>query len=139
MGDYYISTEKEKLDIPKIHREIKDSYWGGYRTFAMTAMTIEKSICFGVYSEDNQQMGFARLLSDGVVFAYLMDVMVFDPFKGKGLGKKLVEHILKHPLVDGVLTVALKTRDAHRLYKNFGFTEISDTEMWMVKDTATYE
>ncbi|UJH67248.1 GNAT family N-acetyltransferase [Allomuricauda sp. SCSIO 65647] len=136
MEDFYISTEKERLNIAKIHREIKDSYWGDYRTFEMTTATIDHSICFGVYTHQGEQIGFARLLTDRVVFAYLMDVMIFDPYKGMGIGKKLMQHIMCHPMVDGVLTVALKTKDAHGLYEDFGFKSIGDSPVWMAIDNA---
>ena len=83
--DFDISTDKSKLNVPKIHQKIKGSYWGGYRTEEMTIATIENSMCFGMYSKTGEQMGFARVLTDKVVFAYLMDVMIFEPYKGKGV------------------------------------------------------
>jgi len=136
MDDFYISEDKEKLDMVKIHQAIKTSYWGGYRTPELTATTIERSICFGLYSQDHDQVGFARVLTDGVVFAYIMDVFIFDPYKGKGLGKKLMEHLMKHSLVKNVLTIALKTKDAHGLYENFGFKSVGNSPLWMAIDNA---
>ena len=137
--DIDISTGKNRLDILKIHQEIKDSYWGGYRTLEMTQKTIENSMCFGVYSKEGEQLGFARVLTDKVVFAYLMDVMIFEPYKGKGLGKKLIRHILDHPEIKEVHTVALKTKDAHELYKPFGFDKVGNSDMWMAMDKAKYD
>ena len=137
--DYYISTDKDKLDIPKIHQQVKSTYWGGYRTLELTTTTIESCLCFGLYTQDDEQIGFARVLTDKVVFAYLMDVLIFEPFKGKGLGKLLVKHILDHPDITNVFTVALKTKDAHGLYGPFGFSKVGDSEMWMALDKAKYE
>ncbi|RDY61623.1 GNAT family N-acetyltransferase [Flagellimonas nanhaiensis] len=137
--DFDISTDKSKLDVPKIHQEIKNSYWGGYRTEEMTTTTIENSMCFGMYSRTGEQLGFARVLTDKVVFAYLMDVIIFEPHQGKGLGKILVKHIINHSEIKEVHTIALKTKDAHGLYKPFGFNRVGDSDMWMALDKAKYE
>ncbi|MEX0274120.1 MAG: GNAT family N-acetyltransferase [Flavobacteriaceae bacterium] len=135
-NEFHISTDKDKLDIPKIHGTIKDSYWGGYRDMEMTRTTIENSMCFGIYATDGEQVGFARVLTDKVAFAYIMDVLVFDPYKGKGLGKMLMEYIMGHPVIENVLTIALKTKDAHLFYGPFGFKKIGDSSLWMAKDRA---
>ncbi len=137
--DYYISTDKDKLDIPKIHEQVKSTYWGGYRTLELTTTTIESCLCFGLYTKEDEQVGFARVLTDKVVFAYLMDVIIFEPYKGKGLGKKLVTHILDHSDIKNVFTVALKTKDAHGLYAPFGFSKVGESEMWMALDKAKYD
>ena len=133
-----VSTDKSFLDVERIHAEIKSSYWGDYRTLNLTKTTIENSMCFGVYDEIGTQLGFARVLTDKVVFAYLMDVIVFEPYKGKGIGKLLVKNILDHPDISDVQTVALKTKDAHRLYTPFGFEIVGDSSMWMAMDKAKY-
>lgn len=137
--EFYISDDKGLLDFDRVHKEVKDSYWGGYRTKEMTLTTIENSWCFGIYSKNEGQVGFARLITDKLVFAYIMDVIIFDPFKGKGLGKMLMEHILENSEIKQVQTVALKTKDAHGLYEAFGFQKVGDSEMWMAKDKAKYD
>lgn len=137
-GEFYISTEKNKLNIQRVHKEVKESYWGDYRTLEMTKSAIENSICFGVYSKTNEQVGFARVLTDKVVLAYIMDVLIFDAYRGKGLGKMLIECILNHPTIKNVQTIALKTKDAHGMYEPYGFNRIGDSTMWMAKDIAKY-
>lgn len=137
--DCYISTDKDKLDIPKIHQEVKSTYWGGYRTLELTEKTIENCLCFGLYTQGDVQIGFARVLTDKVVFAYIMDVIIFEPHKGKGLGKMLVKQILEHPDIKVVFTVALKTKDAHGLYEPLGFSKVGNSEMWMAMDKAKYD
>lgn len=102
--DFYISTDKGKLNKQKIHEEVSSTYWGKGRTWEETQMTIEKSICFGMFDKNDEQIAYARMMTDGLVFAYIMDVIVFDPYKGKGLGKKLVQHILDRPDVKKVNT-----------------------------------
>ncbi|MCL6266015.1 GNAT family N-acetyltransferase [Flagellimonas myxillae] len=136
---YKISSDKDKLDIQKIHDVIKASYWGRYRTFEMTKTSIENSICFGMYSDRGEQLGFARMITDKLVFAYIMDVIIFEPYQGQGLGKKLMQHILNVPDIQDVHTIALKTKDAHGLYESFGFNKVGDSEMWMAKDQAKYD
>lgn len=137
--EYYISTDKDKLDIPKIHQQVKNTYWGGYRTLELTTTTIKSCLCFGLYTQEDEQIGFARVLTDKVVFAYLMDVLIFEPFKGKGLGKMLVKYILEHPDIKNVFTVALKTKDAHGLYAPLGFSKVGNSDMWMAMDKAKYD
>ncbi len=130
-----ISTDKSLLDFEKVHFEIKNSYWGNYRSEEQTKKTIENSICFGVFKA-NQQIGFARVLTDEVVFAHIMDVIIFDGFKGQGLGKKLVEQILKDSRIKDVLTICLKTKDAHSFYEDFGFKTVGNSALWMTIDKA---
>src|SRR5690606_8393229 len=81
----------------------------------------------------------ARLLTDSVVFAYIMDVVIFDPYKGRGLGKMLIKYIMDRPDVQTVKTVALKTKDAHALYEAFGFERVGNSEMWLAIDRAKYD
>lgn len=137
--EFYISSDRQKLDILKIHKAVKDSYWGEYRNMEMTQLTVDNSMCFGVYTQEGEQVGFARVLTDRVVFAYIMDVLIFEGFRGKGLGKKLMEYIMEHPEIKQVQTIALKTKDAHSLYEPFGFEKVGDSELWMAKDNAVYE
>lgn len=131
----YISADKEKLDVTKIHRFIsEDSYWGMGRTMEDVQLTLDNSYCFGMYSETNEQLGFARVVTDFVVFAYLMDVIVFKDYQNKGLGYKLISYVIKSEALSKIRTFALKTKDAHALYERFGFKKIGDSELWMAKD-----
>ncbi|MEZ4810991.1 MAG: GNAT family N-acetyltransferase [Allomuricauda sp.] len=137
--DFYISEDKDKLDIPKIHKEVTSTYWGGKRTWEETLLTIEKCACFGIFTNEGEQIGYARLLTDSLIFAYIMDVIIFNPHKGKGLGKLLVKHILDRPDVSKVNTVALKTKDAHSFYEDLGFKRIGNSDMWMAIDRVKYD
>ena len=131
----YISTNKEDLDIPKIHRYIsEDSYWGKGRSLEDVQKTIDNSLCFGLYLETDEQLGFARVVTDFVVFAYMMDVIIVDSHQGKGLGNRLISHIMDSDKLKNIKTIALKTKDAHLLYERFGFEKIGDSKLWMTKD-----
>ncbi|MBO0340922.1 MAG: GNAT family N-acetyltransferase [Bacteroidota bacterium] len=137
--EFHISTEKDKLDIQKVHQQVSSTYWGKGRTKEQTLMTINNSICFGMYTEEGEQIAYARIMTDGLIFAYIMDVVVFDPYKGKGLGKKLVKHILERPDVKKVNTVALKTMDTHRFYEALGFKSVGNSKMWMSIERVKYD
>ena len=134
-SDILISTDKSFLDFDKVHKEIKNSYWGSYRSEEQTQKTIENSICFGMYKA-KEQIGFARVLTDEVVLAHIMDVIIFDGHKGKGLGKILVEHVLKDARVNDVLSITLKTKDAHTFYEKYGFKRVGNSKLWMAIDRA---
>ncbi len=130
-----ISSDKSLLNVDKVHRAIKNAYWGSYRSVEQTKKTIENSICYGVY-RSKEQIGFARVLTDEVVFAHIMDVIIFEEFKGQGIGKKLVEHILKDSRMKDVLTICLKTKDAHAFYEKYGFEPVGNSDLWMAIDNA---
>jgi GNAT superfamily N-acetyltransferase len=80
-------------------------------------------LCFGVYTA-GRQIGFGRVITDCAVFGYLSDVFVLPEFRGRGVGKYLVKAMLEHPDVRGLKLILLRTRDAHGLYAQFGFTPL---------------
>ena len=137
--EHYISQDKDKLDLEKIHREITATYWAGERSMEETLRSIENSICFGLYDKKGEQLGYTRLVTDHVVFAYLMDVIIFAPHRGKGLGKALLGHILGLPEIQKLSTLALKTKDAHGLYEAFGFMRVGDSPLWMSIDKLKFD
>lgn len=96
----------------------------------MVEKSIQGSLCFGIYHDENQ-IGFARVISDMASFAYLADVFVDEIYRGRGLSKWLMEVILSHPDLQGLRRFMLATRDAHGLYKQFGFSQLSLPERWM--------
>ena len=70
-------------------------------------------------------------MTDRATFAYLADVFVVEDQRGQGLGAWLVETVLAHPELQGLRRWLLATRDAHALYRKFGFTAISDVSRLM--------
>lgn len=127
-----VSTDKNKLDVPFIQNFLKDIYWAAGRTIEEVQTTIDVSFCFGIYLED-QQIGFARVITDYVVFAYLMDVFIDENHRGKGYSSILIEAMMSEPQLQQVKIWRLATSDAHFLYEKFGFTALAHPEKMMEK------
>ena len=132
MNKITISTERAKLDIPYIHNFLSNSYWGKGRTVEAVQKSIDNSMCYGVYL-DEKQIGFARIVSDTVVFAYLMDVFIDKNYNGKGYAQQLLKFILEDPELADVKKWGLRTKDAHSLYEKVGFTPLADPTTSMEK------
>ncbi|WP_456441926.1 GNAT family N-acetyltransferase [Psychroserpens sp.] len=125
-----ISKDKSRLDINLIHEFLTETYWAKGRTRDEVKTSIEHCLCFGVYI-DNKQIGFARVATDYVVFAYLMDVFILPEHRRKGYSKQLMKVINEEPLLQLCKTWMLKTSDAHKLYNQFGYTELKHPEKVM--------
>jgi len=134
---YLISTDKKKLDHGVIYRFLTASYWATGRTLQEVSSSIENSICFGVYAEDTQ-IGFGRVITDFVTFAYLADVFILPAHRGKGLGKWLVESILSMPELQKNTFWLLLTQDAQWLYQSSGFRRFHYPDGVMVKQVQKY-
>lgn len=132
MSDLIISTDKSRLDIKVIHAYLTSSYWAEGRTMEAVRQSIDHSICFGAYLEDDQ-VGFARVVTDHTIFAYIMDVFILEEYKGEGYGKQLMKAIMNHEDLIGVENWFLRTMDAQGLYQQFGFTELEFPERSMAK------
>jgi len=128
--EYLISTNKDTLNIPFIHQFLSNTYWAAGIPVATIERSIENSLCFGLY-KGNEQIGFARVVTDQATFAYLADVFVADAWRGQGLSKWLVEVILQHPGLQNLRRFMLATRDAHSLYARYGFKPLAQPEFIM--------
>ncbi|MFK7000717.1 GNAT family N-acetyltransferase [Flavobacterium oreochromis] len=127
-----ISTDKTQLDISFIENFLKDIYWSAPRTREEVQMTIDHSVCFGLYL-DRKQIGFARVITDFVVFAYVMDVFITENYRGNGYSSILIKAMLEEPKLQPIKIWRLATRDAHFLYEKFGFTKLRYPERMMEK------
>ena len=135
MSNFKISTDKDKLDLNVIHDFLTNrSYWAIGRSFETVKRSIENSICFGVYDNSDKLVGFARVLTDYAVFAYIMDVFILEDYRKQGLGKQLMSAIIQHSDLQGLQRFMLATNDAHELYEQYGFrqTVIPDKIMEIV-------
>ena len=128
---YLISTDIRRIDLQFVHRYLsEESYWAKGVPLDVVRKSIAHSVCFGVY-EAEQQIGFARVVSDCATFAYLADVFIIQAQQGKGLAKWLISCVLSHPELQGLRRWALVTADAHGLYTQSGFRQLAKPERWM--------
>jgi GNAT superfamily N-acetyltransferase len=127
-----LSKDKNRLKINIIQEMLQDTYWAKTRTQEEIQRTIDNSRCYGLFL-DGEQIGFARVLSDTVVFAYLMDVLIHKNHKGKGYAKVLLDFIFNDPEYAHIHRWNLATRDAHGLYEKYGFSKPAQPEVFMEK------
>ncbi|MCU1246538.1 MAG: family acetyltransferase, partial [Acidobacteria bacterium] len=121
---YSVTTDRARLDLDLIHGWLsRESYWAAGISRLLVERSIEHSLCFGVLDGDTQ-IGFARVVTDYATFAYLADVFVLPTHRGLGLSKLLMAAIREHPSLQDVRRWSLVTRDAHRLYQQFGFAPL---------------
>jgi GNAT superfamily N-acetyltransferase len=138
-GDLLLSTDRGRLNLDTIHSFLRMCYWARGIPREVVARSIQNSLCFGVYKHA-QQVGFARVVSDFATYAYIGDVFVLDAFRGQGLGKWMMEAIMRHPQLQGLRRWTLATRDAHPLYAQFGFTPLKKPGNFMeLHDPNVYQ
>ena len=131
---YKISDQTSLLQIDRIHEMLQKSYWAQARSKETIAQSILHSICFGAYCE-GVQVGFARCVTDYATIFWLCDVIVDEAYRGRGIGKALMEAVASHEKLQG-LSGILMTRDAHGLYAKHGFA-IVDAGRTMRKPAQT--
>ncbi len=128
---FTLSTDKKRLDIACIHRYLSgESYWCKNVPLEIVQKSIEGAVCVGVY-DGSEQVGFARVVTDHATFGYLADVFILPAYRGKGLGKWLMQFIMAHPQLQGFRNWMLATKDAHGLYAQFGFKPLENPERYM--------
>lgn len=120
---FELDDDPGRIDVDVVWRYLADqSYWGRGRSRAFVAETIERSHrVVGAY-QDSAQVGFARVVSDGLTVAYLCDVFVLPAYQGRGIGRALVREAVDGGNLAGLKWI-LHTEDAHDLYRKLGFTE----------------
>ena len=131
-GEYLISTDRGRLDVPAIHAFLTAAYWAEGIPIEIVRRSIEHSLAFGLYHGE-RQIGFARVVTDYATFAYIGDVFVLEGYRGRGLARWLMEVIAAHPRLQGLRNWLLATRDAHVLYRTVGFAPLAIPERWMVR------
>jgi len=132
-----ISTDPSRLDLDVIHGFLAGSYWAAGIPRELVARAIRHSTCFGAF-DGGEQVGFARVISDHATFAYVCDVFVVESHRGRGVGKRLMAAIKSHPDLQDLRRWVLFTRDAHDLYRQYGFTEGSQPERLMEIRSGPY-
>ncbi len=129
-GRFLVSTDPSLLDVAAIHDFLSHCDWAEGIPKKLVERSISGSLCFGLY-DGRTQIGFARVITDYATFAYLADVYVLEQYRGQGLGTWMVDCIMAHPDLQGLRRWCLLTRDAHGLYRKFGFTNAKDPGRYM--------
>ena len=131
VAGYEISTDQDRLDVDVVYDFLSEqAYWSLGIPRTVVERSIANSMCFGVYL-GSAQVGFARIVTDKATFALVADVFILEPHRGKGLSKWLMHEVMTHPDLQGLRRLLLLTSDAHSLYAQFGFTEISNAWRFM--------
>jgi GNAT superfamily N-acetyltransferase len=130
-GDYSISTDPGSMDVEAVHAYLSRSYWARGIPTEVVSRAIRGSLCFALLYKGNEQVGFARVVTDRATFAYLADVYVLEGHRGHGLARWLIDVVLAHPDLQGLRRFLLGTRDAHGLYTKLGFTPLAHPEYFM--------
>jgi ribosomal protein S18 acetylase RimI-like enzyme len=127
-----ICSDNEKLRIGNIQEMLSKLFWSPSITENEILKGINNSaLIVGAYAENGKQIGFLRVVSDKVRFAYLLDVVVNEDYRRQGIGQKMVKFALVHPELKDVYQWLLMTRNAHGVYSKLGFDSLRNPEMWM--------
>jgi GNAT superfamily N-acetyltransferase len=132
---FTISTDPARLDMEGVYAYVSNSYWAHGIPRDVFDRSVRHALCFGIY-EGARQVGFARVVTDFATVAYVGDVFVLEPWRGRGLSRWLMEVISTHPELQGFRRWILLTRDAHGLFEKFGFTPLGSPDRWMEKWAA---
>jgi GNAT superfamily N-acetyltransferase len=130
MSRYQLLLGYENMDMGSIHAYLSSAYWSPGVPFEIVERAARNSLCVGVF-EGQQQVAYARAVTDRATFAYLADVYVLEAHRGQGLSKAMLNALFKHEDLQGLRRMMLATRDAHALYRRFGFTELNSPAMMM--------
>jgi GNAT superfamily N-acetyltransferase len=131
-GDHWVSDDRTLVDTARVHRWLSEqSYWAQGRSYEVVDRSIRESLTLGLYGPSGEQVGVCRWVTDYATFAWLSDVFVDVTLRGTGLGSFLVATAMAHPDVWDLPLHVLGTRDAHDLYRRFGFESVASPERWM--------
>lgn len=139
MGACFVTTDPTKVDREMVYGFLSQSYWAKGIPRQLLERAVANSLCFSLF-DGNDQIGFARVVTDRATFAYLADVFVLPSHRGRGLSKLLMETIVAHPDLQGLRRWSLVTLDAHGLYARYGFTPLAKAEGYMERwDPQVYQ
>lgn len=127
-GEYLISDDPAWINVAAVHAFLTKSYWAEGIPLEVVARALANSLCLGIYAVDGTQVGLVRVISDFATYAYLCDVYVIETHRGRGVAKAALRHTMAHPRLQGLRGWSLRTRDAHRLYAQFGFKALVEPE-----------
>lgn len=129
---YYISIDVDRFDMKLVHKWLSvDAYWSLGIPFEVVDKAFRNSLSFGVFKQNGEQVGMARMISDRATFGYLADVFLSPAVRGQGLAKWLMDTVMAHPELTGLRRTMLATRDMHALYRQYNFTDVEGHPLLM--------
>jgi GNAT superfamily N-acetyltransferase len=133
-GGFELDDDPDRVDVDVTWGYLRGSYWSPNVPREVVERAIQGSLCLGLYAPDGSQAGFSRAVTDRATYAWIADIFVLEPYRGRGLGVWMIETLLGHAALDGVRQIVLATRDAHDLYARFGF--VREGELRMAKSIS---
>lgn len=127
---YELFTERDKVDLEVVHKFLSECYWAENIPLEVVKRSVDNSFCFSIYA-GRDQVAFGRVISDCATFAYVCDIFVLEGHRGNGLSKRLMSAMLAHPDLQRLKRWVLVTKDAHGLYRQYGFTPLSAPDLYM--------
>lgn len=128
--DFLITTDPHKIDVNVVYELLNATYWAQGRSIGIIQKSIDYSLCFSLLDQ-GKQVGFLRVVTDRAVYAYLCDIVIDEQYRGRGMGKWMLQCVFEHPDLLHLKRWSLVTKDAHDFYKQFGFKELSDANKYM--------
>jgi len=128
---YTLSDDPRRLDLKAIHAYLRRAYWSEQIPFDVVERAARGSLCIGAYDATGAQVGLTRLISDYATFCYVCDVYVLEEHRGRGLSKAMMAMAMQHPRLQGLRRWNLVTKDAHGLYRQFGFESPKHIDRYM--------
>lgn len=137
---YEVSDDPARFDLARGHAWISgESYWAEGVPFETFAKSCAGSLTVGAYADDGTMVAMARVVTDRATFGWVCDVFVDQTHRGAGIGKLIMAYLKAHPDLQGFRRLHLATRDAHELYRQYGFTELTGVANWMeIRDPDVY-
>lgn len=130
--NYKMNSGFLEMDFDKATDMLKDAFWcRGTKKKEVIKGAENSALVVGAFTENNKQIGYARVISDKTRFAYILDVIVDENFRKQGIGQSMVKYILNHSELRDVYQWLLITNDGHGVYQKVGFTALAQPHEWM--------
>ena len=131
-SDYEIVDGFDRMDFDRVTEMLSNGWWGiDISSDEVIQCAKNSALIVGAFTTDGLQIGYARVISDKIRFAYIVDVFVDQPYRGIGIGQSMIRYILNHPELKDMYQWLLSTRDAHGVYSKVGFKGVEFPDMWM--------
>ena len=132
MKNFEIVDGCDKMNFQEVTAMLKNAYWSmGIKINEVEAGACNSALVVGTFTSGGRQIGYARVISDKIRFAYVLDVYVNENFRKQGIGQAMIKFILNHPDLKDVYQWLLITQNAHGVYKKAGFVRLENPENWM--------